>query len=88
MANGNVSKLAITLTVGSALAVATAIVAVTLYVGRIDRCNAEQQKDIDYGAVVATDHEKRIRGIEDAMREIREQKPLLERILDAVENNQ
>ena len=92
MAEKNGSSFAVKISVGSAIIVVTAIVGVMLYLGDIERCNAEQTKDIYYGATRTDDQEARIRKLEEYIaesreqrREIREQRSILDRILDTVE---
>jgi len=74
---------------GLGLTIIAAVIAVVLHVqGQVTdnvRTDVEQTCAIDYNHNVITDHEERMRALEDAMREISEQKSILERILNAVE---
>lgn len=83
-----VSGLSVRLSIAASLAIGSLIVGVTLYIGRIETCNAEQDKDIHQITKVGDDHEDRLRVLEETVHEIKQQRGLLEQILDAVKNKE
>ena len=90
--NGNITANTIIKWITVILSVASGILVIAFYLAGIERVAGEQAKDIQYGAVRDDDHEVRIRKIEEYIaesreqtREIREQRSILDRILDAVE---
>jgi len=90
--NGNITANIIIKWVTVILSVASGILVIAFYIAGMERVTAEQAKDIQYGAVRDDDHEVRIRKLEEYVaesreqtREIREQRSILDRILDVVE---
>ena len=89
MAEKSNGKLAITIGVASSiLAIITAIVYVTVYIGGIRQVNAEQTKDITYNQQRGDDHEQRMRIVEDTMREVKDSRGLLEKIWDKMQDDE
>ena len=90
--NGNITANTIIKWVTVGLALVSGVLVIAFYIAGMERVAAEQAKDIQYGAVRDDDHEERIRALEEYIaesreqtREIREQRSILDRILDAVE---